>query len=72
MGVSKGKNFYKPGIPLVIMLMYHQAKNGFTIANTWSFVSGSSNASEAAAADIIFPPILVIATPACVTFSSPL
>ena len=53
------------------MLIAHQAKNGVTIASTWSFVNGSSKDSEAASAEIGFPPIFVIATPAWVTASSP-
>lgn len=58
-----------PGILIYIEKNY--AKNGVTIAVIWSLVRGSSKASDAAAADIGKPPIFVIVTPACITFSSP-
>jgi len=45
---------------------------GATIANTWSFVSGSSKASVAAAVPPKFVASAAALMPACVVLSSPL
>ena len=59
------------GICSHFIVIKSYAKNGFAMAYTCSLVKGSSNASDAALADIILPPIFTIFTPAYMVPSSP-